>query len=637
MIATQRASMGDGEFATPARRRRFRIATAVMLALTALGATLLPTQAAQAQENPLEPLDSSSPQATYLSFTEHVILLEELLLAYERNRTKANQEAFSTALAKVEELFNLSEVSSSNRGEIEVVAFSSLADILNRLPLPDINEMPDAEDIEASTQTELRSGDDGEGPTLRAAGVTSYTLPGTEITIALVEEGPRAGSYLFSVATVAQLDTWRAEVDGLPVNEVVVVRDWVRQEKNFTGHLVPRSLVDALPDAFDRDFLGTPIWKVIVDVLIIAFVGFICWLWHRLIGRRGTPGTTTGYLYRLSTPIVALSLTGIARVFMNEQVNHSGDIATVANLFGTFVIWGSMAWAFWIVARLIVEWIIATPTISDESVDAHLLRLLAKVVSVAGAVVIAWIGLSRLGISTVGLGVGAGVLGLALALAATSTLENLLGGITVYADKPFAVDDMIRIAGHFGTVEEIGPRSTRVRLLDDTRVMLPNADVSRATITNYSKRNHILFKHLIGVRYETTVDQLTTIVEALDARLREHPMVLDEDEFPRVRVFGYGDSSINIEIRAHIDTEEFYEYTIVQQELLFLIYEIVEATGTGFAFPSTTAYLAEDTGLPEPIDSEVLRTSTTVVQQPASVPIAGDDEEDTDISEGAED
>jgi MscS family membrane protein len=360
---------------------------------------------------------------------------------------------------------------------------------------------------------------------------------------------------------------------------------------------------------FDTEVLGSPLWKLLVDVVILLVVGLIAWLWNRWVGRRGAPGTVRRYAYQLTTPVLVVVLIVASRRFMIEQVNHSGEVATIANLLVTFVTWAALAWAFWLLSKLVVEWIIATPTISDESVDAHLLRLLGKVVSVTGAVLIAWIGLTRLGISTVGLGIGAGVLGLAVGLAATGTLENLIGGITVYADKPFAVDDTIRVDDDFGTVEEIGPRSTSIRKLDDTMVTLPNSDISRLKVTNYSDRRHIQFLHVVGVRYETTVDQLRTIVTAIDARFREHPMVLDEPDYPRVRVVGFGGSSIDIEVRARIGTHDFAEFQAAQQELLLLIYEIVEAAGSGFAFPSSTTYLAEDTGLPEAQHGALLQPS----------------------------
>jgi MscS family membrane protein len=616
MVRPDRATMLTG-------RRTFRSAVAARvatIAMIALVAGMLLPGRGTAQENPLEPLDTSSPQATYLSFVAQTELLEDLLLAYERDRSEANQAAFASAFDKIRTLFDLSEVADANEGEAVVETFASLADILNRIPPPDVEEIPDADDVEAAAGSEELTLPGTDEPILRSVGgVADFTLPGTEITITRIEEGPQTGDYVFSAATVAALPGWRDDVDELPVRADVEVRDWMQREAEFTGHLVPRSLVDALPDAFDRDFIGSPLWKFVVDVVMLGLVLVVVTLWNRWVGRRGTPGTAGGYAYRLTTPLLLLVLITAARRFMNEQVNHSGDVATIVNLVVTGVIWASMAWAFWILTKLVVEWIIATPAISDESIDAHLLRLLGKVVSVAGVFVLLWVGLSRLGVPTVGLGVGAGVVGLAVALAATSTLENLVGGITVYVDKPFRVGDRISIEGDFGTVEAIGPRSTRIRRLDDTRVTLPNADISRAKVTNYSERRSILFDHTVGLRYETTADQLRTILGAIDARFRAHPMVLDEAEFPRVRVTGFGASSIDVEVRAHVDTDRFVVFTGVQQELLLLILEIVEAAGSGFAFPSSTTYVADDSGLPEPSDSDQLTASDPALMAALSV------------------
>lgn len=573
----------------------------VVLVLAVIVGVLLGPAPAHAQENPLEPFDTSSPQATYLSFVEQVQLLEELLRAYERDRSEANQAAFSSALEEVERLFDSSQVPDANKAKATVVAFASLADILNRIPPPDLDEIPDAEDVEdaAGAAREITLPGTDQPLVLPGGGLDSYTLPGTEITITRIEEGARAGDYVFSADTVSRLPGWRGDVDGLAPNEGVVVRDWIVEEAEFTGHLVPRGLVDALPDALHRDFLGSPLWKLLVDIVVVWLVVATVGLWHRWIGRRGDQGTLGGYTYQLTTPVLLLVLIGVARRFMDEQVNHSGDVATIANVVVTLIVWAALAWAFWTATKLAVEWIIATPSISDQSIDAHLLRLLAKVVSLAGAFALALTGLSRVGVPTVGLGVGAGVAGLAVGLAATSTLENLLGGITVYVDKPFRVDDDIRVDDEFGTVEAIGPRSTRIRRLDDTQVTLPNADISRAKVTNYSERHHILFVHTVGVRYETTVEQLRVIVDEIDARFRSHPMVLDEEGFPRVRVSGFGASSIDIEVRAHIATERYGVFTQVQQELLLMIREIIEDAGSGFAFPSTTTYLADDPGLAE--------------------------------------
>lgn len=613
---------------------RYRFVAAVCMVGVLVGAG---AGVASAQENPLEPLDTSSPQATYLSFLEQEELLEDLLLTYERSRSEANQLALVAAMEKVEELFDLSEVSEANRDEAVGSSFAYLADILNRIPPPDLDEIPDIDDVEEALDPENLGLLGSESALTRPVdGITSVVLPGSQITITRIEEGARVGNYVFSADTVANLPEWRDRVDGLPVNDGTEVRDWVDREQNFTGHLVPRAWINSLPDTFDRNVLGTPLWKVIADIVTLGLVALSVVAWHRLIGRRGEPDTVGAYGFRLSTPAVLLVAIAMARRFMDEQISHSGEIATIANTIVTLTVWTAIAWGFWVATHLVVEWIIRTPRISDDSIDAHLLRVLAKVVSVAGAAVFVAAGWSRVGVSTVGLGIGAGVVGLAVGLAATSTLENLLGGITVYVDKPFRVGDDIRVDDEFGEVEAIGPRSTRIRRLDDTQVTLPNADISRAKVTNYSRRNHILFVHIVGVRYETTLEQLRVIVDAIDTRFREHPMVLDEANFPRVRVCGFGASSIDIEVRAHVDTNRFSRFTGVQQELLLMIHEIVDAAGSGFAFPSTTTYLTQDSGLPEAGDPGAItapeRAGTLVAERSSDTyePGVETDESDAD-------
>jgi hypothetical protein len=109
-----------------------------------------------------------------------------------------------------------------------------------------------------------------------------------------------------------------------------------------------------------------------------------------------------------------------------------------------------------------------------------------------------------------------------------------------------------------------------------------------------------------------------------------------------VRVSGFGSSSIDIEVRAHVDTDDFGVFTGVQQQLLLLIYEIVEATGSGFAFPSSTTYLADDTGIPGSLDRELLtafgRRPEASTTRPVLVPVPADRESaglDDEVDEDA--
>jgi MscS family membrane protein len=217
--------------------------------------------------------------------------------------------------------------------------------------------------------------------------------------------------------------------------------------------------------------------------------------------------------------------------------------------------------------------------------------------------------LQNLGVNVTGLLAGLGIGGLAVALAAQKTVENLFGGITLIADQPVRVGDFCRFSGTLGTVEEVGLRSTRVRTLDRTLVTIPNAEFASMQLENFTKRDRIWFHTTIGVRYETTPDQLRYVLIELKKLLVSHPKV-DPDP-ARPRFVGFGACSLDIEIFAYIRTNDYNEFLAIQEDLLLRIMDVVAAGGTGFAFPSQTIYAAKDTGM----ETEKRQAAESQVQQ----------------------
>ena len=114
----------------------------------------------------------------------------------------------------------------------------------------------------------------------------------------------------------------------------------------------------------------------------------------------------------------------------------------------------------------------------------------------------------NLGFNATGILAGLGVGGLAVALAAQKSLENLFGGLSLVADQPVRVGDFCRFGTQQGTVEDIGLRSTRVRTLDRTLVTIPNSDFATMQIENFASRDRMRLATTIGLRYETTPDQV---------------------------------------------------------------------------------------------------------------------------------
>ena len=333
--------------------------------------------------------------------------------------------------------------------------------------------------------------------------------------------------------------------------------------------------------------LGSPLWKSVAAILGVMLIVLVSYLWYRWIGRRGPPDSIRRHVFGLTTPLLVLLLLSIYQEFMATQVNYSGLLAELVVLGSTISFWIAVAWLFRELVELIVEWVVDTRFISNERYDTHLLRLISRVISILGVILILLFGANEIGIPALGLLATASVGGLVVGLAAQSTLENLIGGMTLFADKPFVVGDFVGFGEDNGTVEEIGPRSTRIRKLNGTQLTVPNSDIVQARISNFTQRDNALFLHTIGLRYETTLEQIEWLLAQIREGMRSHPKVERDDDMPRVRLAAFGASSIDIEARAYVATTSVHEFMAVQEELLAMIMRRVEAARTGMAFPST--------------------------------------------------
>jgi len=206
--------------------------------------------------------------------------------------------------------------------------------------------------------------------------------------------------------------------------------------------------------------------------------------------------------------------------------------------------------------------------------------------------------LDSLGFNVTAVLAGLGVGGIAVALAAQKTVENLFGGATLYADRPVRVGDFCRVGDKLGNVEEIGLRSTRVRTLDRTVISIPNAEFANVALENFALRDKTWYHPRIGLRYETSPDQLRYVLVEVRKMLYAHPKV-DSDP-ARIRFVEFGAYSLDLDIFAYVNVTDYGEFLEVAEDLNLRIMDIVEEAGTGFAFPSQTLYVESG----EPLDAK---------------------------------
>ncbi len=184
---------------------------------------------------------------------------------------------------------------------------------------------------------------------------------------------------------------------------------------------------------------------------------------------------------------------------------------------------------------------------------------------------------------------GLGVGGIAVALAAQKTLENVIAGASLIFDQAVTTGDLLKMGEVTGTVDHIGLRSTRIRTLDRTIITVPNSQIASASLETLSLRDKFLFHHVVGLRYETTREQLRAVVDGIRGALVAEP--LTEEDSVRVRFLRLGASSLDVDVFAYLRAADFNHFLELQESLLFGITEIVARAGTEIAFPSQTMYV----------------------------------------------
>lgn len=141
----------------------------------------------------------------------------------------------------------------------------------------------------------------------------------------------------------------------------------------------------------------------------------------------------------------------------------------------------------------------------------------------------------------------AGIIGIALGFAARDTLANLISGVSIVADSPYKIGDYIVLdTGERGVVSNLGIRSTRLITRDDVEVSIPNAVIGTSKIVNESGGPYVRHRVRIpiGVSYDSDIDK---VIETMEALAAANEQVVDQPA-ARVRIRGFADSSINLEL-----------------------------------------------------------------------------------------
>ncbi len=530
--------------------------------------------------HPLKPTDLSSPRATLKTFLDAGDAVGAYLArdyTPSPSRTKFNH--LVSLAGTVVKCLDLTEVAPAARRKTGLSSAAALYETLSRVQLPPFDQIPDAAQLSG----------------LSGANAERWVIPDTEIVFERVKSGPRSGEFLFSAGTVARSEEFYERVRGLPYTRHVPLEHFREITVTGGGWMIPFAWIKALPPWLRAPIAGQSAWKWIVLFVILGCCALLLRPVSRLSRRGSSEHPLLGALARLALPLFFLLATPAVTYFALVQINLIGEVASIIQFAATAIMFLAGAWIIWRIAPVLAEALIATPKINTESIDAYLIRICMRLLGIIAAAGLLAVGAQRLGLPVYGILAGLGVGGLAIALAAQPTMENLIGGLSLFADKPIRVGDVCRYGSEEGTVEAIGIRSTRIRGRDRTLTTMPNAVLSKMPLVSLSHRDQMLIQSVIGVRYETSPEQLRYLLVKIREALLRHPKIYPD--LVRVRFVGFGASSLDIELFAYVKTTKGPDLLSVREEVFLQVMEIVNESGTGFAFPSQTLYLGRDGGL----------------------------------------
>ncbi len=213
--------------------------------------------------------------------------------------------------------------------------------------------------------------------------------------------------------------------------------------------------------------------------------------------------------------------------------------------------------------------------------------LASYVLMLLGILVILPVMLPGFNLDTLSLMLGAVSLGIGFGL--RNIADNFMSGLILLVERPIKVGDRIEVGELEGAVIGIRARSTTVRTNDNVDIIVPNSEFVSNRVTNLSHNDNLVrFRLPVGVHYKSDVHQVEA---ALLAAASASPDVLSKPE-PQVRFMGFGDSSLDFELRVWSESL-FDRPNKLRSQVNFKIWDEFKRQGIEIPYPQRDIYVKE--------------------------------------------
>ena len=300
-------------------------------------------------------------------------------------------------------------------------------------------------------------------------------------------------------------------------------------------------------------------------------------------------------IFQTSIPIIpadSLDLKGSAEKFVEKVTTTPADVllkelGSDALQFGLKVL---AALAIYFIGAWVIKRIkkLLGNIFERRKTDKAIASFTMSLVSISLTILLIILTVGTLGVNTTSLAAILAAGGMAIGMALSGTVQNFAGGIMLLVFKPFKAGDFIEAQGFSGTVSEVNIVSTKLTTTDNRVIVLPNGSLSSGTINNISQNPIRRLEWKIGVEYGSNIDQTRKVILGIlnaDARVLHGKDAPDE---PNVKLSGLLDSSVEIQARCWVRTDDYWD---LLWEINELIYNELPKNGIDFPVPQLDVHL----------------------------------------------
>lgn len=300
-------------------------------------------------------------------------------------------------------------------------------------------------------------------------------------------------------------------------------------------------------------------------------------------------------IFQTSIPIIpadSLDLKGSAEKFVEKVATTPADVllkelGSDALQFGLKVL---AALAIYFIGAWVIKRIkkLLGNIFERRKTDKAIASFTMSLVSISLTILLIILTVGTLGVNTTSLAAILAAGGMAIGMALSGTVQNFAGGIMLLVFKPFKAGDFIEAQGFSGTVSEVNIVSTKLTTTDNRVIVLPNGSLSSGTINNISQNPIRRLEWKIGVEYGSDIDVARKVILEIlnkDSRVLHGKDAPDE---PYIRLSALLDSSVEIQARCWVRTDDYWN---LLWEVNELIYNELPKNGIDFPFPQLDVHL----------------------------------------------